>query len=50
MDRDPIQSSTLHVVPDAIDGDDSAHDAADQITEAFRAGWLAGGLQDRLAA
>jgi hypothetical protein len=50
MGTDPIQSSMLQVVPDAIGDDDSAHDTGDEITEAFRAGWLAGGLQDRLAA
>jgi hypothetical protein len=50
MDADPIQSSTLHVVPDQTGDDGTAHDSPDQGTDAFRAGWLAGGLQDRLAA
>jgi hypothetical protein len=50
MDADPIQSSTLHVVPDSIGDDDAANDTPDLTTDAFRGGWLAGGLQDRLAA
>jgi hypothetical protein len=50
MGTDPTQSSTLHVVADAIGDDESAQNTTEEITEAFRAGWLAGGLQDRLAA
>jgi len=50
MDADPIQSSMLHVVPDSIGDDEAVDNTPDQTTDAFRGGWLAGGLQDRLAA
>jgi hypothetical protein len=49
MERDPNESSTLHAVPDLFE-EDFPNDSTDLRADAFRADWLAGGLQDRLVA
>lgn len=51
MNVDTDQSWALRAVPDPIDDEGfAAADAIDEAAEAFRSGWLAGGLHDRLAA
>ena len=47
MNFDTHQHWALCAVPDPID--DEA-DSIEKAPEAFKSGWLAGGLQDRLAA
>ena len=50
MSVDENQTIGLHAVPDPVDDDGSLTESVDETPEAFRSGWLAGGLQDRLAA
>jgi hypothetical protein len=41
MGADPIQSSSLYVLPDPTGDDDAARDSADLSAETFRRCWLA---------
>jgi hypothetical protein len=51
MNVDTHQSWAFHTVPDPVDDEGfAAADSIDEAAEAFRSGWLAGGLNDRLAA
>ena len=51
MNVDTHQSSALYAVPDPVDDERfAAADSVDEAAEVFRSGWLAGGLNDRLAA
>lgn len=50
MNVDPNQSCALHAVSDPAEDDDYTVVSTETTLEVFKSGWLAGGLQDRLAA
>jgi hypothetical protein len=50
MNFDTHQHWALCAVPDPTDDEARGADSIEEASEVFKSGWLAGGLQDRLAA
>jgi hypothetical protein len=50
MNVDPHQSWALYAVSDPVEDDDFTAVSIETAPDVFKSGWLAGGLQDRLAA